>query len=76
MNRIGMLLLSCLFCLCMVGCTNENDFVSVCNKSSLVFDDVNIDIKDGYFYNKHEKTIVDDNTVALTIYFTKNDGWE
>ena len=76
MKRIMMLLLSCSICLCMVGCTNRSDHVEVCNKSGFVFDNVIVDVKEGYYYSRHERTTIDENTIALTIYFTKNDGWE
>lgn len=63
---------------CLTGCENKNDRIEIMNKDNLVFDNINIDIKDGYFYEKHEKFTVDDNTIGITIYFlnSENDSWE
>lgn len=62
------------FCLCLTGCENERDFITIHNKSELIFDNISIPTKDGYFYNIHEKFKVDDDTIAVTIYFTKEDN--
>jgi hypothetical protein len=45
----------------------------VWNKTNLTLDDVRIDTKDGYFYDSYEKFKVDDDTIAVTIYFTRED---
>jgi len=68
-------------CLCLVGCENKRDFIEIYNKSDFVFDNISIHTKNGYFYDKHEKFKVDDDTIAVTIYFTKEDsddvgGWD
>lgn len=69
-------------CLCLTGCyENERDFITISNKSDFTFDNVAIPTKNGYFYDFHEKFKVDDNTIAITIYFTKEDsngvgGWD
>ena len=65
-------------CLCFSACGKHGDNIEIYNKSSTIFDNINIEIKEGYFYDRHEKFTVDDNTVAVTIYFTKSkDGnWE
>lgn len=44
----------------------------------MIFDNININIKDGYYYDKHEKFTVDDNTIGVTIYFSNEDDdtWE
>ena len=41
-----------------------------------IFDDIGIEIKDGYFYDRHEKFTVDENTVAVTIFFVSENGDE
>lgn len=70
----------CLFgiCSCSTACNNYHDTIEVYNKNGTVFDNINIDIKDGYFYDSHEKFTVDDNTVAVTIYFKNSecDEWD
>lgn len=65
-------------CSCLTGCQNEHDRIEIWNKSDWIFDDINIDIKDGYYYDKHEKFTVDDNTIGVTIYFSNEDDdtWE
>jgi len=71
-------LLLCVFCVCecLTGCTgcstfeNENDKIEIYNKTIFSSDNINIDIKDGYFYDRHEKFTVDDNTIGVTIYFS------
>lgn len=57
-------------------CTSENDRIEIWNKSKYIFDDINIQIKDGYFYDKHEKFMVDDNTIGVTIFFVNENGDE
>lgn len=63
---------------CLTGCENKNDRIEIMNKDSLVFDNINIDIKNGYFYEKHENFTVDDNTIGVTICFSnsEDDSWE
>lgn len=76
-KKIALFLIVCLTCLCSVGCQNKNDYVDIHNKESIVFDNVGIEIKDGYFYSRHEKFTVDENTIGLTIYFSKeNEEWD
>ena len=76
---IVFLSLICL-CLCMVGCAqnNKHDTVEIYNKTDVIFDNIKIDAKDGYFYDRHEKFIVDDDTIGITIYFsaTEEDNWD
>lgn len=74
---ILLFLIVSLVLLSLTGCS-KLDRIEVYNKSDLVFDNVTIDIKEGYYYNKHEKFTVDENTVAVTIYFSKDNGseWE
>lgn len=52
--------------------------IEVYNKDSKIFDNINIDIKDGYFYDSHQKFTIDDNAVAVTIYFknSESDEWD
>lgn len=65
-------------CSCLTGCDNKHDHIDISNKTCLTADNIGIDIKDGYFYDKHEKFTVDENTVAVTIYFSTEDDdtWE
>jgi hypothetical protein len=76
---IVFLSLICL-CLCMAGCApnNKHDTVEIYNKTGIIFDNIKIDTKDGYFYDRHEKFTVDDNTIGITIYFstTEEDTWD
>ncbi len=72
------LLFLSVFCItfCLVGCQgkNKHDRIEVWNKGDLIFDDINIDIKEGYFYKEHEKFTVDKNTIGVTIYFSTEDA--
>ena len=72
MKRRILLFLLCLMCFGLVGCTNENDHIEVYNKSRAVFDNVGVPIKKGYYYDKHEKFTVDENTIGVTIYFSSD----
>lgn len=76
---IVFLSLICL-CFCMVGCAqnNKHDTVEIYNKTDVIFDNIKIDAKDGYFYDRHEKFTVDDDTIGITIYFstTEEDNWD
>ena len=71
-----MVLVCCNFLL--VGCGRDYDLIEVVNKSVTVFDNIHIETPIGYFYDRHEKNVIDDNTVAITIYFSnEEDGeWE
>lgn len=77
-KRLSLFFIVCLICLCLIGCSNERDMVAIYYKSSWVFDNIVIEIKDGYFYDSHDKFIVDENTIGLTIYFSNSveDTWE
>lgn len=72
-KKITLFLTVCLICLCFTGCgcQRAGDGVNILNKSTTIFDDVCIEVKDGYFYDKYEKFTVDENTIGLTIYFSK-----
>ena len=65
----------------LVGCdvNRENDHIQIYNKSNLTSDDINIDIKRGYFYKNHEKFTIDEHTIGVTIYFSNldedDDSW-
>ena len=72
-KKIILFLIIC-SCLYSVGCKKENDIIEVKNKSSLTIDNIFIEIKAGYFYDRHEKFIVDNNTVGVTIYFSNDNG--
>ena len=69
-----LLLIIPLLCL-IVGCENKNDYVEIWNKSDWVFDDICIEIKDGYFIDDYKKFTVDENTIGITLYFKNNDTW-
>ena len=69
-----LLLIIPLLCL-IVGCENKNDYVEIWNKSDWVFDDICIEIKDGYFIDDYKKFTVDENTIGITLYFKNNDKW-
>ena len=77
-NKIALFLIICLVCLCFISCANKGDYVDIHNKKSTVFDNINIELPNGYFYDSHEKFRVDENTVGVTIYFSneKDDGWD
>ena len=62
--------------LLLCGCRNENDCIQIWNEDSATFDDININIKTGYYYESHEKFTVDDNTIGITVYFTNDEGWD
>ena len=67
----------CLLCITLPGChDNSKDHIEVEYKSQFQFDNIHIDIKDGYFYDDHKKFIIDENTIGVTIYFKNNDDWE
>lgn len=61
----------------LTGCKNTHDTITVNNKTGLVFDDIMISTPDGYFYENHEKFVVDENKIGITIYFVTdgNEGW-
>lgn len=74
-------LILCLICLCFVGCNNFNnqhDTIVIYGRTNLKFDNITIETKDGYFYNNHEKFTVNENTIGITIYFSKDeeDIWD
>ena len=76
-KNIALFLIICLICLYFTGCQARNDGIEIYNKNATVFDNVYIEIKDGYFYDRHEKFTVDENTIAVTIYFsTEDDEWD
>ena len=78
MKKLVLLTTVAVLILLLCGCVNKNDCVEVWNRSSTVFDNIGIKIKSGYFYDRHEKFIVDENTVGVTVYFSHddNDEWE
>ena len=76
-RKMTAFLIVCLSCLCLTGCKNEHDTVTMYNRDAHAFDNIVIEIKDGYFYDRHEKFKVDENTIGLTIYFSADDSsWE
>ena len=76
-RKIVLVLIICLILLCSTGCENSGDYVNIDYKTDWIFDDKSIEIKDGYFYDYHEKFTVDENTIGLTIYFSEDveDSW-
>lgn len=75
-RKLLTVLLLCIMFVTVVGCEREHDHIQLFNESDLIFDDINIPIKDGYFYDRHEKFKVDENTIGVTIYFSKEETWE
>lgn len=76
-RKMTVFLIACLSCICLTGCKNKHDTVVIHNKDAEVFDNIEIEVKDGYFYDTHEKFEVDERTIGLTIYFSVDDGsWE
>ena len=78
-ERAKMFLLMFGVCVYITGCSGDNrtDQIDVLNKTCWIFDDIQIPIKEGYFYDSHEKFTVDDKTVAVTVYFVSenDDEW-
>lgn len=80
-KKIALLLNTILICGCLAGCgatSNKHDVVCIYNKDAMVFDDITLTTPYGYFYKEHEKFTVDDNTIAVTIYFSSSeeDSWD
>lgn len=77
-KKVSLFLIICSICLCLTGCKNEHDTVEMYYRNDWKFDNITIKIKDGYFYDNHEKFTVDENTIGLTIYFSKDaeDTWD
>lgn len=69
-KKVVAILIGCLLCSYLAGCDNNRDGIEIYNRHSDVFDDICIEIKEGYFYDKHEKFTVDENTIGVTIYFS------
>lgn len=77
MKKLILLATVILLVLSLCGCENTGDCVEVWNRNCTIFDNIEIKVKDGYFYDTHEKFIVDENTVGVTVYFSKDtDIWE
>lgn len=73
------ILILCLAAMILTSCGSRTaDYVEIYNRSNTMFDDIKIHLKDGYFYESHEKFTVDENTVGVTIYFSNDaeDGWK
>ena len=76
MKKILSILMISIYILSLTGCTsNDYDEIRIINKSIYVFDDINIKVKEGYYYDRHEKFTIDDNTIGVTIYFSGTDNW-
>ena len=79
MIKKKVLLLLSMICICfqLTGCAeNSSDAIEVYNKKTHVLDNITIEVKEGYFYDKHEKFTVDDNTIGITVYFSKEEVWD
>lgn len=62
----------------LTGCGGRRaDYIEIYNQSNWIFDDIAIPLKEGYFYESHEKFTIDENTVGVTIYFSSDAeaGW-
>lgn len=78
-KKISLFLFVICICSCLTGCTHKHDTIEIYNKSDWKDDNIFIHTKDGYFYDRHEKFTVDDNTIAITIYFSnleEGDTWD
>ena len=77
-KKILLFLIASLVCLCLTGCDNPHDTVTIYNKNAAVFDNISIPVKDGYFYDDYEKFTVDEDTIGITIYFSadSDDTWD
>ena len=73
MKKLILLTIAIVLILLLCSCQNEQDYIDIYNRNSSVFDNVQIEIKTGYFYNTHEKFMVDEDTVGVTVYFSKED---
>ena len=73
------LLVVCMAAMMLTGCGGHKaDYINIHNKSNWIFDDIDIPLKEGYFYKSHEKFTVDENTLGITIYFSNEPeaSWE
>ena len=62
----------------LTGCKGRKaDYIEIYNQSNWIFDDITIPLKEGYFYENHEKFTIDEDTVGVTIYFSSDAeaGW-
>lgn len=72
------LLIAFVFSIMLSSCTNNADHVDIYGKSSTVFDNIQIDLPEGYFLVKYDKNRIDDTHVDLVLHFSSNeieDGW-
>lgn len=72
------LLIAFVFSIMLSSCTNSADHVDIYGKSSTVFDNIQIDLPEGYFLVKYDKNRIDDTHVDLVLHFSSNeieDGW-
>jgi hypothetical protein len=61
-------------CSCLTGCDNAHDYIDIHNKTAWTDDNIGVVVKEGYFYDSHEKFTVDEDTVGVTIYFSTKDA--
>lgn len=62
--------------LSMSACGRTHDTVDIYNKSEFIFDNITIELPDGYYYSDHEKLKIDDHNCKLIIYFSDEDLWK
>ena len=72
-----LIVILCLIFLGLTGCANEHDTIEIYNKSDSIFDNIIIKTPNRYFYENHEKFVVDEGKIGVTIYFVTdgNEGW-
>lgn len=76
-KKVLLLLIVCMVFLCLTGCVKtKSDWVQIHNRDLAAYDDIYIDIKEGYFYHSHAKFVVDENTVCVAILFTNDSDTE
>jgi hypothetical protein len=74
MKKILLLVLALLSCLSLSACDSDYDTIEIYNENEAPWDNVYIETPLGYFYDKHEKCTVDNDTVAVIIYFKTQDA--
>lgn len=72
------------FSVMMVSCTlsscaNSADHVEIYSRNNTIFDNIQIDLPEGYFLVNYDKNRIDDTHVDLVLHFSSNDnrdGWD
>lgn len=71
----SVMLVSC----ALSSCANSADHVDIYGRSSAIFDNIQIDLPEGYFLVRYDKNRIDDTHVDLVLHFSSNDtgnGWD